>query len=102
MMCILPGLPAFYLKKWLSKVKWYRNYFLKHLSMERVASCNILIKYLLMVRLFFSQEGTTQGDSLTMAMYAISTMPLIQCLNHSVQQVRYADDATAGGELYSL
>jgi len=37
-----------------------------------------------------------------MAMYAISTMPLIQHLNHSVQQVWYADDATAGGELYPL
>ena len=37
-----------------------------------------------------------------MAMYAISTIPLIQRLNHSVQEVWYADDATAGGELYSL
>ena len=27
MVCILPGLPAFYLKKWLFEVKWYRNYF---------------------------------------------------------------------------
>lgn len=35
-------------------------------------------------------------------MYAISTLPLIQRLNQSVQQVWYADDATAGGELYSL
>lgn len=51
---------------------------------------------------FLSQEGTTQGDHLAIAMYAISTMPLIQRLNHSVQQVWYADDATAGGELYSL
>ena len=49
-----------------------------------------------------SQEGTTQGDPLTMAMYAISTLPLIQHLTHSVQQVWYADDATAGGELHSL
>ena len=44
-----------------------------------------------------SQEGTTQGDPLTMAMYAISTLPFIQHLTHSVQQVWYADDATAGG-----
>ena len=49
-----------------------------------------------------SQEGTTQGDPLTMAMYAICTLPLIQRLNQSVQQVWYADDATAGGELHSL
>ena len=47
-----------------------------------------------MVRLF-SHEGTTQGNPLAMAMYAISTMPVIQCLNHPVQQVWYADDATA-------
>ena len=44
---------------------------------------------------FLSQEGTTQRDPLAMAMYAISTMPVIQCLNHSVQQVWCADDATA-------
>ena len=49
-----------------------------------------------------SQEGTTQGDPLAMAMYAISTLPLIQRLNQSVQQVWYANDATAGGELHSL
>ena len=45
----------------------------------------------------WSQEGTTQGDPLTMAMYAISTLPLIHRLQEPVAQVWYADDASAGG-----
>ena len=49
-----------------------------------------------------SQEGTTQGDPLAMAMYAISTLPLIRRLNQGIQQVWYADDATAGGDVHSL
>ena len=47
-------------------------------------------------------EGTTQGDPLAMAMYAISTMPLIRRLIQSIQQVWYADNATAGGRLHPL
>ncbi len=50
----------------------------------------------------FSMEGTTQGDPLAMAMYTISTLPLIRRLNQSIQQVWYADDATAGGQLHPL
>ncbi len=49
-----------------------------------------------------SQEGTTQGDSLAMAMYAIGTLPLIHRLDQQVTQVWYADDATAGGRLHHL
>ena len=54
------------------------------------------------VRLFvdgktlLSQEGTTQGDPLAMAMYAIAISPLE---SEQIKQVWFADDATAGGEL---
>ena len=45
----------------------------------------------------FSQEGTTQGDPLTMLMYALATIPLIKKLKtnvNDVNQVWYADDAS--------
>jgi len=44
------------------------------------------------------QERTTQGDPLTMAMYAMAITPLIRSLeNQKTKQVWFADDATAGG-----
>ena len=50
-----------------------------------------------------SQEGTTQGDPLAMAMYAIAVTPLIKDLeDKSVKQVWYADDATACGKISNL
>ena len=50
-----------------------------------------------------SQEGTTQGDPLAMAMYAIAIIPLIHQLeDEETKQVWFADDATAGGNLDSL
>ena len=49
-----------------------------------------------------SQEGTTQGDPLAMAMYAIGTLPLIRKLHGDVTQVWYADDAYAGGRTSDL
>ena len=50
-----------------------------------------------------SQEGTTQGDPLAMAMYAIGIILLIRRLtNESVKQAWYANDATAGGQLAHL
>ena len=51
-----------------------------------------------------SVEGTTQGDPMAMAMYALGTLPLIRRSNPSklIRQVWYADDGTAGGSLSSL
>ncbi|KAL5475080.1 hypothetical protein EMCRGX_G027135 [Ephydatia muelleri] len=47
--------------------------------------------------------GTTQGDPLAMAMYAIATIPLIEKLQSTnTKQVWYADDATAVGTLLNL
>ena len=50
----------------------------------------------------FSSEGTTQGDPLTMAMYALAVVPLIRQLNDLAHQVWFADDASAGGCLNDL
>ena len=61
------------------------------------------------VRLFIdgetllSQEGTTQGDPLAIAMYAIAVNPLIHRLKQdTTKQIWFADDATAGGKLNNL
>ena len=50
-----------------------------------------------------SQEGTMQGDPLTMAMYGIAIIPLIRRLtNEQVQKVWFADDATVEAQLTPL
>ena len=52
-----------------------------------------------------STEGTTQGDLLAMAMYALAVVPLIRQLRTvvpDVRQVWFADDATAVGSLSSI
>ena len=43
---------------------------------------------------FLSQEGTTQGCPLAMAMYALALVPLLKELHPMCRQVWYADDAT--------
>ena len=53
--------------------------------------------------MIMSQEGTTQGDPLAMAMYAIAVNPLIcQLKRNSMKQIWFADDATAGGKLADI
>lgn len=44
---------------------------------------------------FLLQEGTTQGDSLVMVMYALGTIPLIKKVNGNAKQVWYANDDSA-------
>ena len=52
-----------------------------------------------------SQEGTTQGDNLAMALFALGTLPLLATLadrHREVSQVWLADDVTASGTLETL
>ena len=50
-----------------------------------------------------SLEGTTQGDPLAMAMYAVATMPLLRkAQTPSAKQVWFADNASSGGKLTGL
>ena len=49
-----------------------------------------------------SCEGTTQGDPLAMAMFALATLPLMNKLSQDVKQCWYADDASAGGRLQHI
>ena len=77
--------------------------------------CPSLVKILLInsyrvdVNLFIdgetilSQEGTIQGDPLAMAMYAISSIPLInQLSSDGVKQAWYADNASVAGNIHAL
>ena len=50
-----------------------------------------------------SSEGTTQGDPLAMAMYALGTLPLIrEAAEANTIQAWYADDSTAASNLQRL
>ena len=49
-----------------------------------------------------SREGTTQGDPLAMAMYAMGIAPLIEELRGITKQLWFADDAQAVGQLQHL
>ena len=50
-----------------------------------------------------SLEGTTQGDPLAMAMYALASVPLIHRMaTADTIQTWFAEDATAGARLAAL
>ena len=50
-----------------------------------------------------SREGTTQGDPLAMAFFALATVPLIEAIAvENVTQAWFADDAGSGGRLQRL
>ena len=50
-----------------------------------------------------SQEGTTQGDPLAMAMFGIAILPLkTRLLNDSLTQKWYADDGSVVGKLKDI
>ena len=50
-----------------------------------------------------SQEGTTQGDPLSMAIYALSTLPLISKIGQeNLTQTWFADDACGGASIQAL
>ena len=55
-------------------------------------------------KFLFSREGVTQGDPISMFLYAVGTLPLIHRLKNPKQWVQmwYADDASACGELSQL
>ena len=54
--------------------------------------------------LLYSREGVTQGDSLSIAIYGLSVLPLIRSLKDTQRwtQAWYADDAICGGFLDSF
>ena len=49
-----------------------------------------------------SAEGTTQGDPLSMAIYAPGTLPLVRLAQAKATQAWFADDASAGDKLVKL
>ena len=59
--------------------------------------------YSLTKKTIYSQEGTTQGDPLAMAMYGLAIIPLVKLLSvDDVTQKWYADDGKAVDKLSNL
>ena len=50
----------------------------------------------------FQVKLTRYVDPLVMPMYALAILPLIHHVNHDIDQVWYADDATATGKITNL
>ena len=64
-------------------------------------ACLVLSNY---SEYIYSREGVTQGDPISMLMYAIGTIPLIRQLSidNDWTQVWYADDSSVCGKLTSV
>ena len=63
------------------------------------------IQYFIAGETILSREETTQGNPLSMAIYAVALMPLIEKVRSNVNEIHhlwYADDAAAGGRLEVL
>ena len=54
--------------------------------------------------LLYSREGVTQGDPLSMWLYAVAMMPLVNslCCREQYQQSWYADGTACAGPLKSI
>ena len=50
----------------------------------------------------WSNEGTTQGCPLAMAMYAVAIIPLQELLHEKCKQVWFADDGTGGDTIKKM
>ena len=72
------------------------------LDKSRPVQCTVNLHNALSTYTMHSSEGTTQGDPLAMAMYAIAVVPLINRLYYLADQIWYADDAAASGSLTQL
>ena len=56
-----------------------------------------------MGQVILSKEGTTQGDPLAMAMYALAVVPLLHAIAMQGKlQVWFSDDASVGGRFLAL
>ena len=73
------------------------------LSRILINTYRVDVKLFIDGEIILSPEGTTHGDPLAMAMYAIAVKSLIHRLKcDMVKQVWFADDATAGERLKNL
>ena len=81
--------------------------FFRYLSNTYQTPSKMIINDQVKVDHVLSEEGSTQGDVAAMGMYAVGIRPLINILNEGTdsslcQQVWYADDSSAAGQLKEM
>ena len=81
--------------------------FFRYLSNTYKIPAKMIVNDSVKTESILSEEGTTQGDVAAMGMYAVGIRPLINILQETTdttkcQQVWYADDSTAGGQLREI